>query len=135
MNVKNILIWAISLALAAFFIYKGLTKHWMSPCKVYPPDTTIPQEYIQVINAFCHSGFLKMVGFLQLLSGILLLIPRTRVLGAFLLLTIILNIFMIHAFLDNRPGELVESGIPLALNAILIALLHDRWKSIFAKRS
>lgn len=133
MNLKNIFTWAISLALAAFFIYKGLTKHWMSPCKVYPPDTTIPQEYIQVINAFCHSGFLKMVGVLQILSGLLLLIPRTRVLGAFLLLTIILNIFMIHAFLDNRPGELVESGIPLLLNLILIALIYGRWKNAFVR--
>lgn len=132
-NVKNVIIWILSLALAAFFIYKGLTKHWLGECKVYPPDTTVPQEYINVINAFCHSGFLKMVGFFQLLSGVLLVIPRTRVVGAFLLFTLIFNIFTIHFFLDNRPGELVESGIPLLLNSILIGLLLDKWKSCFKR--
>lgn len=132
-NIKNVIIWILSLALAAFFIYKGLTKHWLGECKVYPPDTTVPQEYINVINAFCHSGFLKMIGFFQILSGVLLIIPRTRVVGTFLLCIIIFNIFAIHLFLDNRPGELVESGIPFLLNSILLGLLLDKWKSCFKR--
>ena len=132
-NVKNVIIWILSLALAAFFIYKGLTKHWLGACKVYPPDTTVPQDYINVINAFCHSGFLKMVGFFQILSGVFLVIPRTRAVGALLLFTLIFNIFTIHFFLDNRPGELVESGIPLLLNIILIGFLLDKWKNCFKR--
>lgn len=125
---KNILIWTISLSLAFFFMYKGLTKHWINPCKVYPPDTTIPADYINVINAFCHSGFLKMVASFQILSGLFLIIPKTRMLGSFLLLPVIVSIFSIHFFLDNRPGELVESGIPLLANLVLIALLCEKWR-------
>lgn len=131
-NLKNGLIWALSLALAGFFIYKGISKHWLSPCKVYPPDTTVPQEYINVITAFCQSGFLKMIGSLQILSGILLIVPRTRLTGAFLLLAIIFNIFTIHLFLDNRPGELVESGIPLLSSILLLSLLLYSRKKPFA---
>ena len=128
-KLKNILIWTISLSLAAFFIYKGLSKHWLNPCKVYPPDTPIPQEYVNVINALCYSGFLKMVAAFQILSGLLLIIPRCRIAGTFLLFPIIFSIFMIHLFLDNRPEELVESGIPLLANLILICLLYDKWKN------
>lgn len=132
-STKNILVWGISIGLAAFFIYKGINKHWLNPCKVYGPDSTVPPEYIQLITAMCTSGFLKMIGLLQAISGILLLIPRTRLIGAILLLPIIFNIFMIHAFLDNRPDELVESGIPLLGNVILIILMYDKWKSLIGK--
>jgi putative oxidoreductase len=128
-----LLTWLISFALASFFIYKGLNKHWLNPCKAYPADSPIPIDYINVINAFCHSGFLKMIGGFQILSGILLLIPRTRLAGAVLLFPIIFNIFMIHFFLDNRPEELVESGIPLLGNALLLILLANQWKVLFAK--
>lgn len=131
-NFRTILLWLISIALAAFFIYKGLTKHWLGSCKVYPADSPIPRDYINVITAFCNAGFLKMIGALQILSGVLLLAPRTRLLGAVLLLPIIFNIFMIHFFLDNRPEELVESGIPLAGNVLLIALMANKWKVLFS---
>lgn len=125
-NVINILIWAISILLAAFFIYKGLTKHWIGACKDYPADTTIPQDYINVINALCHSGFLKMVGAIQILSGLLLIVPRTRMAGSVILLPVIVTIFMLHLFLDNRPEELIETGIPLLGNILLIVLMYDR---------
>ncbi|MDQ3048915.1 MAG: DoxX family protein [Bacteroidota bacterium] len=128
-KIKTILIWTLSLLLAAFFIYKGISKHWMSPCKVYAADSTIPLDYINVINALCHSGFLKMVGLIQIASGLLLILPRTRIAGAVLLLPVIISIFSIHFFLDNRPEELVETGIPLFVNVILIGLLYDKWRS------
>ncbi len=130
---KNLVIWGICIGLATFFIYKGINKHWLNPCKVYGPESTVPAEYTSLITSMCKSGFLKMIGLLQVVSGILLLIPRTRMIGAILLLPIIFNIFMIHAFLDNRLDELVESGIPLLGNIILIVLLYPKWKSIIGK--
>jgi uncharacterized membrane protein YphA (DoxX/SURF4 family) len=127
---KYYLIWTVSILLSVFFIYKGLTKHILGECKVYPADTSIPQDYINVINALCYSGFLKVIGVFQILSGLLLIIPRTRLIGALLLLPIILNIFMLHLFLDNRPEELVETGIPLFLNLLLLILMYDKWRKI-----
>ncbi len=125
----------ISLALGLFFIYKGLNKHWLSPCKVYGPESSIPPAYIQLITALCQSGFLKVVGSLQILSGVLLLIPKTRLLGAVLLLPIILNIFLIHLFLDNRPEELVETGIPLLLTLLVLAMTAPNWRHLLLSHS
>ncbi|MGQ0829528.1 MAG: DoxX family protein [Bacteroidota bacterium] len=129
-NLKNKLIWILSIALSAFFIYKGFTKHVLGKCKVFAPDTTIPSEYVNLMNSLCHSGFLKMIGVLQILCGLLLIFPRTRVIGALLLFPIIFNIFMLHFFADNRPEELVETGIPLIVNLVLIVFLYNRWKNL-----
>ena len=121
----------LAVLLGAFFIYKGINKHWLSPCKVYGQESTIPLAYQQVITAFCQSGFLKMVGLFQAAAGILLLIPKTRLLGAVILLPVIFNIFFIHAFLDNRPIELVETGIPLLITLIIIAIDFNKVRKAF----
>jgi putative oxidoreductase len=123
----------LSIVLGLFFIYKGLNKHFLSPCKVYDATSTIPLAYQQVITGMCQSGMLKVVGFFQILSGVLLIIPITRLFGAITLLPIIFNIFCLHLFLDNRPEELVETGIPLAMNLAILVLFYPKWKVLFQK--
>lgn len=118
--------------LGGFFVYKGINKHWLSECKVYGPDSTIPLAYQQVITAFCKSGFFKVVGAIQVLSGLLLIIPRTRLLGAVLLLPVAINMFLIHFFLDNRPEELWETGIPLGMTVLVILFSWSKVKRILA---
>ncbi len=118
--------------LGGFFVYKGINKHFLSECKVYEPDSTIPLAYQQVITAFCKSGFFKVVGALQALSGLLLIIPKTRLLGALMLLPVVINMFLIHYFLDNRPEELWETGIPLALTLIIILMNFGKVKRVLA---
>lgn len=125
----------IAIGLGLFFIYKGLNKHFLSPCKVYGPESTIPLEYQQVITHMCQSGMLMVVGFFQILSGILLVIPKTRLMGAIVLLPIIFNIFILHLFLDNRPEELVETGIPLAATILILGYYFPIWKSLFVKKT
>lgn len=117
--------------LGGFFVYKGINKHFLSECKVFEPDSTIPLAYQQVITAFCQSGFTKIIGVIQVTAGLLLIIPKTRLLGAALLLPVITNIFLLHYFLDNRPEELWETGIPLAMNVLIVLLHWDRVKRIF----
>lgn len=130
-RIINVTITIISFLLGAFFIYKGITKHWLKPCKTFGPDSTIPLPYQQVITHLCQSGFLKMVSVFQILSGILLFIPKTRLIGAVMLLPVIFNIFFIHFFLDNRPEELVESGIPMLMNIIILWNYKDKWSHLF----
>ena len=129
----SISILILSVALGAFFVYKGINKHFLSPCKVYGPEDTVPLEYQNVITAFCNSGFNKFVGLFEVLAGLLLIIPRTRLIGALVLLPIISNIFMLHFKLDNRPHELVETGIPLAINLLIIIYYYPTWKKLLVK--
>lgn len=128
----DIILLALGSILGGFFVYKGITKHFISPCKVFGPDSTIPLEYQQVITAFCKSGFFKVVGALQALSGLLLIIPKTRLLGALILLPVVINMFLMHYFLDNRPEELWETGIPLAMTLIIILMNFGKVKRVLA---
>lgn len=125
---KTIYIWTLSLYLGVFFIYKGIKKHLVGECKIFESESTIPLEYQNVITALCHSGFTLLVGFLQVTTGLLIVLPKTKFLGAVLLLPIICNIFLLHFFLDNRPEELIETGIPLIANLLIIAFYFPLWK-------
>lgn len=129
-----ILMALLGAALGAFFVYKGVDKHFLSPCKVYGPDSTLPQDYMNLMSALCNSGFTKVVGFFEVLAGVLLIFPKTRLAGVIILLPVITTIFLFHLLIDNRPDELIETGIPLGI-AIIIFLYHYKdWKYLIFKR-
>lgn len=132
-NIYKIIIATAAVLLGIFFIYKGVNKHFLNPCKIYDAESTIPVPYQQVVTGMCQSGMLKVVGFFEVLSGLLLLIPRTRLLGAIVLLPVIFNIFILHLFLDNRPHELVETGIPLLATVMIIIDKYPVWKKILSR--
>ncbi len=122
----------LSMVLGIFFIYKGIDKHFLTPCKIYDSNSTIPIEYQNLMTSLCSSGYTKIVGVLQVISGMLLVVPKTRLLGSLILLPIILNIFLFHLLLDNRPLELVETGIPLVANMLILASFYKKWKVIIS---
>lgn len=129
-NTFSILVVLASTILGLFFIYKGINKHFLSPCKVYEASSTIPIEYQNLTTSFCQSGYFMVIGFFQILAGLLLIIPKTRLLGSIILLPIILNIFLIHLIMDNRPEELIETGIPLLLTLFVFGHYYPIWKKI-----
>ncbi|MFN3755352.1 MAG: hypothetical protein ACK4RM_00200 [Flavobacterium sp.] len=133
-NILSLGIALISIILGLFFIYKGVNKHFLSPCKLYGLESSIPIEYQQVITNMCQSGMLKVIGFFQVVSGMLLLMPKTRLVGAIVLLPIIFNIFILHLFLDNRPHELVETGIPLIATVLIISYYFPIWRNLFTRK-
>ena len=123
-----ILMALLGAALGAFFIYKGVDKHFISPCKVYGPESTLPQDYINLMTTLCSSGFTKVVGSLEVFAGILLVFPRTRLLGNIILLPVISTIFLFHLLIDNRPDELVETGVPLAAAVLMLIYHYKDWR-------
>lgn len=131
-----ILMALVGAALGVFFVYKGVDKHFISPCKVYTPENGLPQDYINLMNALCSSGFTKVVGSLEVLAGTLLVFPRTRLLGNIMLLPIITTIFLFHLLIDQRPEELIEISVPFAA-ALLILMYHYKdWRfMIYGRRS
>ena len=135
-----------SLALGIFFIYAGSQKFVPKPPPVNPPDNSAyieafeknkfpsPVTFRMGIKALKESGFLKMVGVLQILSGLLIVIPVTRLVGLLLLLPVAANVFCFHFFMDNRPEENVETGLYLLGNILLIAYYHRQLKGLLVKK-
>lgn len=128
----------LAVCLAAFFIYAGTKK--FTP-KNRPVNVEMQQEMGQQISdsnykspttfklttkSMSESGFLKVVGLLQILSGLLIFIPKTRLMGLGVLLPVTINIFLLHLFMDNRPDENIETGLFLGLNLVLIIYYWKR---------
>jgi len=123
-----ILMALLGAALGVFFVYKGVDKHFVNACKVYGPDSTLPQDYMNLMTTLCSSGFTRIVGGTEILAGVLLIFPRTRLLGDILLMPVISTIFLFHLLIDNRPEELIETGVPLAAAIIILMYHYKDWR-------
>ncbi len=129
-----------SILLGIFFIYKGIDKMPIKLKDVSQEEviSTIiekqsyeaPVGYKITMNTMRQSGFLKMIAFFQILAGILMIIPKTRLVGLLILLPIIFNIFFMHVFFDNRMDENIVTGIILTINLILCAFYYKKIKTI-----
>ena len=126
----------LTILLALFFIYKGIDK---IPIKVKSItqeeiiETIIergsyeaPVGYKITMNTMRQSGFLRLIAYFQIIAGILMIIPRTRLAGLLFLLPMIFNIFFMHVFFDNRIDENIVTGSLLALNLILCSNYYKR---------
>ena len=126
---KTIIHSILTILLGLFFIYKGVDKLPIKLKDVSKEEiiSTIveknsyeaPVGYKITMNTMRQSGFLRMIAIFQILAGILMIIPQTRMAGLLLLLPMIFNIFFMHVFFDNRIDENIETGILLGLNVVL----------------
>lgn len=139
-KMKIILHTTLTVLLAIFFMYKGIDKLPIKLKDISKEEivSTIidnnsyeaPVGYKITMNTMRQSGFLRMISIFQILAGILMIIPKTRLLGLLVLLPIIFNIFFMHVFFDNRMHENIETGILLALNVGLCSYYYNRLKQI-----
>lgn len=111
------------------FINAGLDKffHYM------PMQTDMPEEAKKAFAAFMQVPWLlPLVGLMEVVGGILVLFPKTRTLGAIILLPVIIGI-LAHNF-TVAPAA-VGIGISVALFIINIWILLDnkhKLKAIFS---
>lgn len=146
---KNWINWlhiAGCVALGLFFVNAGVKKFvpknrpvkpemvvaWQQAVTDNKFDT--PVSFQLTMASFRQSGFFKMIGVLQLLSAVLLLIPRTRRAGLLLLLPVTINIFSMHLFMDNRMDENIETCLVLLVNLLLLLpYMRSLWQHLFSE--
>lgn len=129
----------LAIALAIFFMYAG-SKKFMSSHRPVDIEKQIqlaekvannqfesPTTFTLTMKSMKSSGFLYVVGVLQLLAGLLLLFPKTRLIGSGVLLPVTLNIFLLHLFMDNRISENIETGAILMVNVLVLAFY---WRTL-----
>ena len=87
------------------------------------------------MNTMGQSGFLRLIAFFQIIAGILMIIPRTRLAGLLFLFPMIFNIFFMHVFFDNRMDENIVTGSLLALNIILCSYYYKRIQRILLEKT
>ena len=109
----------LCLLFGLMFINSGLNKLFQ-----YMPTPELTEEQMKIFGAFMQITWLMpLVAVVEIVGGILFIIPKTRALGAIVILPVMVGIVLHHATMD--PGTL---AIPLVLFAINIWMIFDNWK-------
>ncbi len=87
-----------------------------------PPP--MPAPALSFMAAMMPTGYMKFIALIQLLGGLMVLIPRTRNLGLLFLGPIIVNILAFHIFLT--AGHDIAPGIVVAALALFLLYVERR---------
>jgi uncharacterized membrane protein YphA (DoxX/SURF4 family) len=110
---KQKIIFVLSLLFGLMFINAGLNKF----LNYMPVPADLPEKVQKMGAAFMEIGWLMpLIGFAEVLGGILFIIPKTRALGAIIIFPVMIGIVLTHILI-------VPSGLPMAL--VLLAI--DLW--------
>jgi len=102
---KNKILFVVSLLFGLMFINAGLNKF----LNYMPMPKDLPESMVKLMGAFMQvSWFMPLVGLVEIVGGILFIIPRFRALGAIIILPVMIGILLVNII--NAP-----SGLPLAL--------------------
>lgn len=116
------------IALAAGFLPAGWVK---IIDERFASGLSVKHPMGRYLEALHHTGYYyTFIGVLQILAAILLLIPRTALLGALIYFPIILNICIL-SFAVRFEGSWVSSPLMLLANLYLLCWDYDKLKFIF----
>ena len=134
----------LSIILAIFMIEGGIDK--FSGSKVDAEKTIskinkyslekneVVIQKILFISGMKQTGYLwELIGFSEILFGLMIIIKRTRTIGAILLLPVTLNILLFHAFLE--PDEILSLfhvALLFLINSIIIIFNRNKVKPLFS---
>jgi putative oxidoreductase len=105
-----------------FFVF-GLA-HFI---KFMPPPPPMEGDMATFFTLFSSSGYLNVIKVLEVVIGILLLIPKTRALGLLLIAPIAVNILLFELLIAKAPGI----GVALVLLVLVgIFLNRDKYRGI-----
>lgn len=108
---KNKILFVVSLLFGLMFINSGLNKIF----QYLPMPEDMPATMLKLVQAFETIGWLMpLIAVVEIIGGILVIIPKYRALGALMIFPVMVGILLTHIF--NAP-----SGLPVAL--ILAAVL------------
>ncbi len=114
---KKKIMFILCLLFGLMFINAGLDKffHYM------PMPEDVPEKMMKAFGAFTEIGWLMpLVGFAEVLGGVLFIIPKTRALGALVILPVLVGILLTNSFA-------APSGLPIVfiLLAICVWVIYE----------
>lgn len=118
--------WGTRILLFLAFLPSGLKKLLGEKFTILGLDTPVGFFFEALYRTGFYWGFL---GFMQLLAGILLLIPRTSFLGAIIYFPIIVNIFIIVTAMSFK-GTPYIAGLMLLANFYLLLWDYKKLKGV-----
>ena len=109
---KNKILFIVSLLFGLMFINSGLNKFF----HYIPVPADLPEKLVNAMNALMEINWLlPLIAVFEIIGGILFIFPKTRALGAIIILPINVGVFLTHLCM-------APSGLPIAIVLMLINL-------------
>lgn len=116
-QVKNKVLFVFALLFGLMFINSGLNKF----LNYMPVPKDLPEKMMQAFSGIMNLGWLMpLVGIAEITGGVLIIIPKTRALGALVIFPVMVGIILTGIF--QNPGTL---PFVLILGAILAWVIYD----------
>jgi putative oxidoreductase len=97
------------------FINSGLNKFF----NYMPMPDPMPEDIMALFNAIMSLGWLlPLIGAAEVIGGILVIIPKTRALGAIIIFPVMVGVLLTH--IVNVPATLPVALVLIAINLWII---------------
>ena len=115
---KNKILNGLCILFGLMMVNAGLNKFFN-----YMPMPEMSEEMVQIMGSFITiKWILPLVAIVEIIGGVIMAIPKTRALGAIIILPVMVGIFVHHLVLD-----ISGIGMALILFAINIWAIVDNW--------
>jgi uncharacterized membrane protein YphA (DoxX/SURF4 family) len=119
---KQKILFVICLLFGLFMINAGLNKF----LNYMPMPKDMPESLVKAMTAFMTITWLMpLVGFVEILGGILVMIPKTRALGAIVLFPVVIGILLTNTI--TEPSGLAMGLVVLAIDLWLIIENREKY--------
>lgn len=118
---KNKILFVVSLLFGLMYVNAGLNKFF----NYMPMPEKMPESMLKFMSAVMQITWLMpLVGIVEIVAGVLFIIPRYRALGAIIIFPVMVGILLTNIF--NAPDGLPIALVLFAVN--LWAMYNDRAK-------
>jgi len=96
----------------------------------FMPFPPIPGDGGTLMGIYATSGFMKIIGVIEIIGGLLLIAGKYVPLALTLLIAIMFNAAIFHALHD--PANIVGALVGLVLGLVLVFAYKDRFSSLLS---
>ncbi|CEJ71924.1 DoxX-like family protein [Chryseobacterium oranimense] len=118
----------LCLLFALVFINAGLDKFFH-----YNPMPKLTPEQVKIFAAFAEIGWLlPLVGAVEVIGGILFIFPKTRALGAIIILPVMVGIFLHNVYRDPNQTGVIIAVVMFLINIWAIIDNREKYKALIS---
>lgn len=116
----------LCLLFGLMFINAGLDKFFH-----YNPMPKLTDEQVKIFAAFNEIGWLMpLVGSVEIIGGLLFIFPKTRALGAIIILPVMVGILLHNVFRDQSQMGIIISVVLFLINVWMIIDNKEKYKHL-----
>ncbi|MGG5209585.1 DoxX family protein [Chryseobacterium sp. MIQD13] len=118
----------LCLLFALVFINAGLDKFFH-----YSPMPKLTPEQVKIFAAFAEIRWLlPLVGIVEIVGGLLFIFPKTRALGAIIILPVMVGIVLHNVYRDPNQMGVIMAVVMFLINIWAIIDNREKYKALIS---